>query len=51
MIGMQIIEGTTDSVLYENFIYQILHSVISDGKSKNKHIVILMDNAVIHKHS
>ena len=50
IIATQIIEGTCDSVLFENFIYQTLMSVRA-GPNQHKDVVLMMDNAVIHKHS
>jgi transposase len=37
-------------VLFENFIYQTLMSIRKD-KDSEQDVVLLMDNAVIHKHS
>ena len=51
MVASQIIEGNVDSVLFENFIYQALRSVRTDEEYMKQDVVLLMDNAVIHKHS
>lgn len=48
---MQMIEGGTDANLFENFIYNMLNKLRRDPETKSKHIVILMDNATIHKSS
>ena len=45
------IEGGTDANLFENFIYNMLNKLRRDPEMINKHIVILMDNATIHKSS
>ena len=45
------LEGGVDSVLFENFVYHTLRHVRTDPKLKCKDVVLLMDNAVIHKHS
>lgn len=45
------IEGAFDSVLFENFIYHTLRSVRTDKELHSKKVVLLMDNAVIHKYS
>lgn len=37
--------------MFENFIYYTLRSLRTDSAYKDKDIVLLMDNAVIHKHS
>ena len=48
---MHVIEGGTDAVIFENFMYHCLKKLRSDPLSRHKHIVVLMDNATIHKHS
>ena len=45
------IEGGKDANLFENFIYNMLNKLRRDPEMINKHIVILMDNATIHKSS
>lgn len=49
-MSSQVIEGGVDSVLFENFIYHTLRSVRTDPETKDREVVLLMDNAVIHKH-
>ena len=51
VISSQIIEGGVDSTLFENFIYHTLRSVRTDEALHHRNVVLLMDNAVIHKHS
>jgi hypothetical protein len=51
VISMQITEGGTDSVVFENFLYRTLNSLRQRADIKDKHIIVLMDNATIHKHS
>lgn len=51
IIANQIVEGSVDSVLFENFIYQTLLSIRNDKATATKEVVLFMDNAVIHKHS
>ena len=36
--------------MFDNFLHRTLHKLRTDRDSKNKQIVILMDNASIHKH-
>ena len=43
-------EGGTDAVVFENFLHRVLHKLRVDKETKSKQIVILMDNATIHKH-
>ena len=45
------LEGGVDSVIFENFIYNTLRSVRTNPNTADKTVVLLMDNAVIHKHS
>ena len=45
------LEGGTDSVFFENFIYNMLDKLRRDPSTANKDIVLLMDNAAIHKKS
>jgi transposase len=47
----QIIEGSVDSTLFENFVYQVLRSIRTDENNCRKKVILFMDNAVIHKHS
>ena len=51
MISSQIIEGGVDATLFENFIYQTLRSVRIDRNNLGRPVILLMDNAVIHRHS
>ena len=51
VIASQIIEGGVDSTLFENFVYQTLRHARTSAATKDKDIVLLMDNAVIHRHS
>jgi len=37
-------------VLFENFLYHTLRSLRNDPQYKYRQVVLLMDNAVIHKH-
>ncbi len=46
---MQVVEGGTDAVIFENFLFTTLDSLRRNPLSKDKHIVVLMDNATIHK--
>ena len=50
VIAAQVTEGGTDAVVFENFMYRVLHKLRVDRETKNKQIVVLMDNATIHKH-
>ena len=39
-----------DSSVFENFVYSLLEYVRKEERYQGKHIVLLMDNATIHKH-
>ena len=51
VLAAQITEGGTDAVVFDNFMHQLLTKLRTDKATKSKHIVVLMDNATIHKHS
>ena len=51
LISSQIIEGAVDSTLFESFIYNTLRSIRTDKDLCKKKVVLLMDNAAIHKFS
>jgi transposase len=38
-------------VVFDNFLHRLLTKLRTDKNTKDKHIVVLMDNATIHKHS
>lgn len=48
VVSMQVIEGGTDGVIFENFVYRTLNKLRGDPKTAHKDIVILADNARIH---
>ena len=50
VIAAQVTEGGTDAVVFENFLHRVLSKLRVDKETKSKQIVILMDNATIHKH-
>jgi transposase len=49
VLAAQITEGGTDAVVFDNFLHRVLHKLRVDSGTKAKHIVVLMDNATIHK--
>jgi transposase len=51
VLAAQITEGGTDAVVFDNFLHRLLTKLRTDKSTKHKHIVVLMDNATIHKHS
>ena len=50
IIANQLIEGGVDSSVFENFIFKMLESVRKQGEFNRRPVVLLMDNATIHKH-
>ena len=50
VIANQLIEGGVSGVIFENFLYKALTDMRSSPEYENKEIVLLMDNARIHKH-
>ena len=50
VLAAQITEGGTDAVVFDNFLHRVLQKLRADKETKYKHIVVLMDNASIHKH-
>ena len=51
VVANQIVEGSVDSMLFENFIYKTLLHLRKNKATAAKQIVLFLDNAVIHKHS
>lgn len=51
VVSSQMIEGGVDSTVFENFIYHTLRYIRTDPQLSNKTVILLMDNAVIHKQS
>jgi hypothetical protein len=45
------IEGACDGTLFENFLYRILNKLRQRADTKNKTLVVLLDNARIHTNS
>ena len=49
MEDTQIVEGGSDSQAFENFLYRLMNSIRRDPKTKDKEVIIFMDNARTHK--
>ena len=50
VLANQLIEGGVDSSVFENFVYRLLDYVRKEERYQGRHVVLLMDNATIHKH-
>ena len=48
LVGFQLVEGGSDGVLFENFMYKVLNKLRLDSKHKDRKIVVLLDNAATH---
>ena len=46
----QLIEGGVDAMLFENFLFEMLSKLRRHPATRDQRILVLMDNAVIHKH-
>ena len=51
VVSAQLIDGSVDWVVFENFLYSTLNSLRRDARYKDATIVVLADNASVHKHS
>ena len=50
VISNQLIEGGVDSSVFEHFIFKTLEYIRTNDRYKGRRVVLLMDNARIHKH-
>jgi transposase len=48
IVAAQVIEGTTDASVFENFIYALMKQLRREQLSKSKQIVLFLDNARVH---
>lgn len=51
VIATQLVEGGVDSPVFEHFIFRMLEAIRVDKQRANKRVVVLMDNATIHRHA
>jgi hypothetical protein len=49
LVGFQVVEGGSDSVLFENFLYRVLMQLRKDQRTRRRRIVVYLDNARTHK--
>ena len=49
VVGMQVVEGGSDAVIFENFLYRTVHALRSAPGTKGKRILVLIDNARTHQ--
>ena len=50
MLANQLIEGNVSGALFENFLRKVLRHLRESIETRDKDIVVFMDNAKIHKH-
>ena len=50
VVSTQLVEGGVDAIIFENFIYETFSKLRSNSATKDRPIVLLMDNATIHRH-
>ena len=50
VVGLQLIEGGNDATLFENFLFKVLARLRSDPATAQRRILIVADNARIHKY-
>lgn len=46
---MQLVEGTIDQIMFENFIFEVINAAKRDPKNDGKQMILFCDNARIHK--
>jgi len=51
VIATQLVEGGVDSSVFEHFLFRMLENIRSDERLCKKRVVVLMDNATIHRHA
>ena len=51
IIATQLVEGGVDSTVFEHFIFRMLESIRENERLSKKRVVVLMDNATIHRHA
>ncbi len=51
VIANQLVEGGVDASVFEHFIFRMLEYVRNHPQLREKRVVVLMDNATIHRHA
>ena len=49
VVALQLIEGSSDSAVFDCFMHEMLHNLRRDPVTKNKKIAVLIDNCPIHR--
>ena len=49
VVGMQVVEGGSDAVIFENYLYRTVHALRSAPSINGKRILVLIDNARTHQ--
>jgi hypothetical protein len=50
VFSLQLIEGSSDQVIFEHFLYRTLAALRRDSSMSSKDVCILLDNSSTHKH-
>jgi DDE superfamily endonuclease len=50
VLANQLVEGGTDSSVFEHFMYRLLVYLRTERRFRHRRVVLLMDNATIHRH-
>ena len=51
VIANQLVEGGVDTSVYEHFIFRMMEYVHTQERFRGRPVILLMDNASIHKHA
>ena len=49
VISFQLIEGSVDAVIFENYIHDTLLAIRTDAETRNRHVILIIDNVQLHK--
>jgi transposase len=51
VMANQLVEGGVDAAVFEHFLFRLLEYIRTQKRYQGKRIVLLMDNATIHRHA
>jgi len=50
-VAAQVLEGAVDSIIFENFIFSLCKDLRKQERTREREIVVFLDNARAHCHS
>jgi hypothetical protein len=50
VVATQLVEGSVDASVFESFIFSIMKSIRENPLTEGRKVVLLLDNATIHRH-